>query len=185
MKLSLLFTRLGRRYFFLALFLGFLLGCRDSYSSKDSTQYVRVFFDNPRNISDSRGYGGQIILLIENDSHELSAPKVIVDYPKKGLTGIYYEKEQQAPLLGAGDDTRIGIPIGPNIHKYIFLINGLSENTGWRYFEIEKDDQLLKLHDKIHFPDLLTLEPLSDRKNNKELWDTYQNALLEYENSQK
>lgn len=146
-----------------------------------TTRPIRLFIADSQEAGKAM-YHAQLVPLVSLDSGEVISPVVYVERPKKSgaMGGIEYVKERQPPLLGVrgANGERVGLPIGPEIVKYIFLVQALTEPTGWRYFEFSSSE-LPKDGARVAIPPLRDLQRLDDREDGKELWAIYERAKSE------
>lgn len=154
---------------------------------------VRIEVRDPRRVGVDKGWidgrktvfskyraGG--ILLVQLGNGDTVAPAIDVDMPRKGfMDRLYYEKRRQPPQLGiGGDSTVIRVPVHANIKRYVLLVKSFSEDTGWRYFELDAQALPKATDESIVIPDLLALQPLDERQDAKDLWALHELARSKY-----
>lgn len=169
---------------------GIFLGCDDRNEVKTAaaapttqtmkafpSRLIRLGFQTPRQ-HDQGDYRAQVIVLVRLKTGKMVLPRVDVEEPKRGFADrIYYEKERQAPLVAVGEGSAIGVPDTPEVDRMIFLIKSLSEETGWRYLEIDRKAVVDAPGGKVMVPNLFGLELLDRRDDARDLWLLYEQAV--------
>jgi hypothetical protein len=144
--------------------------CGKHYFQHESPSGVSSVSDRRQDASDKEvfDYGVQVIRLARLSTGALRAQPIEELRPRKGATGIYYEKQMSKPLtVISTEDALVTLPVSPHVAAYVFLMRAFDEETGWRYFEIGREEATEGA--AIHVPDLLSLVEVTSHAEADEL----------------
>jgi hypothetical protein len=146
-----------------------------------SSTYGSIDVEDPRGVADSRGYLCAGIQLVELDGGAIVVP--LTEYMHTLHEGVTHEKRLSRLTSASGGAVAFQIPSDPAITKFCYLLRGITDDTGWRYLELDAGavrEQLLTKNNGIIFTvqDLRDLPTLESRPDADRLWSTYEEAAI-------
>ena len=164
---------------------------------------VPISIDNPRNVGThrfvERNGSGHIISEspIRSPKHDIEiieysvkvvpiavlndgtfeCPEVHLTRPRFGMLGqVTAARQLESPwrIYSSGREEFLALSFDNRIDTYVFLLYGLSEDTGWRYVKTPVTEITTKA--RIDIPDMLTLPRLEEAPEHDRMWQTFQDA---------